>query len=129
MSRDLFVTAVNCIDGRAQVPVLDWMRLHCNVRYVDLITEPGPDMVLTRGTPEAIGAIQKKVLFSLDAHQSSVVAIAGHHDCLAHSVTKEEHWEDIKRSVQIIKSWPRSVRTVGLWVNEWGSIDLVCDTV
>jgi hypothetical protein len=128
MNRDRFVTAINCIDGRAQIPVLDWMRLHCNVRYVDLITEPGADMLLNRGSAQAVETIRKKVIFSLQAHQSSVVAIAGHHDCLANPVTREEHWEDIKQSVQIIRSWQPWVRTVGLWVNEWGSVDLVCDT-
>ena len=41
--RDKFATAITCIDGRVQQPIVDWMKLHTNVHYVDLITEPGPD--------------------------------------------------------------------------------------
>jgi hypothetical protein len=85
-------------------------------------------MVLTRGLAEAVSGIRKKVMFSLEVHQSSVVAIASHHDCIAHPVTKEEHWEHVKQCVEVIGSWQRSARTLGLWVNEWGSVDVICDT-
>lgn len=64
MSQQRFATAINCIDGRAQVPALDWIKLHCNVHFVDLITEPGADKVLTEGPAETIAAIRRKAEFS-----------------------------------------------------------------
>ncbi len=46
---DTFGTAKNCLDGRVQIPVLDWIKLHSRVQYVDMITEPGVDKVLAQG--------------------------------------------------------------------------------
>jgi hypothetical protein len=123
-----FATAINCIDGRAQIPALDWIKLHCNVHFVDLITEPGADKVLTQGPAETIETLRKKAQFSFQVRQSGLIAVAAHHDCLAHPVSKQEHWDDIEESVRVICSWGWSARVLGLWVNEWGSVDLVCDT-
>jgi protoporphyrinogen oxidase len=126
MSRK-FATAINCIDGRTQTPVLDWMRLHLNVDYVDLITEPGPDKVLALET-EAAAAIIKKVKFSVSAHDPSAIAIAAHHDCLGNPVSREEHLDMVRQAVTKIQSLGMGVRVVGLWVNEWGWVDLIADT-
>jgi hypothetical protein len=41
-----FATAINCIDGRTQNPVIEWMRKHYSVSYADMITEPGVDAIL-----------------------------------------------------------------------------------
>jgi len=44
-----FATAINCMDGRCQLPVIEWMKKRYGVEYVDMITEPGPDGVLAEG--------------------------------------------------------------------------------
>ena len=41
-----FATAINCMDGRTQNHVIEWMRKHYSVSYVDVITEPGVDTTL-----------------------------------------------------------------------------------
>jgi hypothetical protein len=43
MSSGRFAAAINCMDGRAQLPVIEWLKRECGVDYVDTITEPGPD--------------------------------------------------------------------------------------
>ena len=128
MKRERFATAINCIDGRAQVPVIDWLRLHCNVQYVDLITEPGADKCLAQEFSDVTVTIKNKVRFSLEVHGSSVIAVVGHHGCIANPVSKEEHWEQISQGAKVVASWGMSVRVVGLYVNEWSSIDLISDT-
>lgn len=35
-----FATAINCIDGRTQLPVIEWARKKYGVDYVDMITKP-----------------------------------------------------------------------------------------
>jgi|SRR5882724_3538430 len=125
---DTFATAITCIDGRIQQPVSDWVRLHANVRYVDLITEPGPDKVLSEGNTEVIAEMVRKAWFSITHHGSSIIALAGHDTCAANPVSKEEHFEQIIDGVQVLISYELPVRIVGLWVNEWGSVDLVWDT-
>ena len=125
--RSKFATAINCIDGRAQIPALDWIRLHLNVEYVDLITEPGADKILALETDIA-SAIHAKVEFLARVHDPVAITIAGHHDCLANPVSREEHMELIREAVKTIHSWRIVDRAVGIWVNEWGCVDLVVDT-
>ncbi len=122
-----FGTAISCIDGRVQQPLSDWMKLYCHVRWVDLVTEPGPDKLLAEGPAGTIEAVQQKVLFSVRMHHSEVVAVSGHHDCAANPATVEEHLEQIRRGVEVVAGWDPRVRVIGLWVNESGWVDLVCD--
>jgi len=37
-----FATAINCMDGRTQEPIINFMRHWYRVDYVDMINEPGP---------------------------------------------------------------------------------------
>jgi len=37
-----FVTAINCMDGRTQEPIINFMKQRFKVDYVDMINEPGP---------------------------------------------------------------------------------------
>ena len=122
-----FGTAISCIDGRVQQPLSDWMKLYCHVRWVDLVTEPGPDKLLTEGPAGTIEAVRQKVQFSVHMHRSEVVAVSGHHDCAANAATTEEHLEQIRRGVEVVAGWDPRVRVIGLWVNESGWVDLVCD--
>ena len=128
MPRHKFATAITCIDGRVQQPVADWMKLHTNVEYVDLITEPGPDKVLSSETTYVVDEIIRKVSFSVKYHESPVVALCGHHDCAANHANREEHIEQIMLGVQVLQSYDLNVRLLGLWLSEWGSVELVCDT-
>ena len=128
MSRDKFATAITCIDGRVQQPIMDWVKLHVNVHHVDLVTEPGPDKVLSRESTYVVDEIIRKVSFSIRHHQSNVVAISGHHDCAANPSTREEHLAQIQEAVQVLLSYRLEARILGLWLNEWQSVELVCDT-
>ena len=128
MPRHKFATAITCIDGRVQQPVADWMKLHANCEYVDLITEPGPDKVLSEETTLVVNEMIRKVSFSVKHHDSPVVALCGHHDCAANGADREEHIEQILEGVRVLLSYQLGVRVLGLWLNEWGSIELVWDT-
>ena len=128
MSNETFATAITCIDGRVQRPVSDWMRLHVNVHHVDLITEPGPDNVFSDGVAPLIEEMMRKVSFSVRHHFSEVVALAGHDHCAANPASREEHIEQIITGVEVILSYRLHVRVLGLWLNEWGSVELLWDT-
>jgi carbonic anhydrase len=123
-----FATAITCIDGRVQQPVADWMKLHTNVHYVDLVTEPGPDKVLSSESTYIVDEIIRKVSFSVQYHESPVVALCGHHDCAANHADREEHIEQIREGVRVLLSYNLNVRILGLWLNEWNSVELVWDT-
>ena len=47
MAAGKFATAINCIDGRTQRPVSEWIRIQFAIDYVDTITHPGPEKALS----------------------------------------------------------------------------------
>ncbi|KKL83540.1 hypothetical protein LCGC14_1973680, partial [marine sediment metagenome] len=120
-----FGTAINCIDGRTQAPVSDWIKENHSVDYVDVITEPGCDKVLLGVDYVKIEHIKSKLLISIKAHNSSLIVIAGHYDCAGNPVSKEEHLTQIKKSINIIKSWNFPVEVLGVWVNDQWKIEQV----
>ena len=92
MTNNIFATAINCMDGRVQVPVIDWLRRQYGADYVDMITEPGPERLLAEGKDQtAVESIRKKIEISVTRHSSELVIIAGHHDCAG--VVSQRKWD------------------------------------
>ena len=114
-----FVTAINCMDGRVQLPVIDWMKKHTETDYVDMITEPGPNKILAENTEfNQIQSLKKRVEISVRKHESSQIAIIGHYDCAGNPVNKETQLEQLKAAIQTIQSWGFQIPVIGIWVDE-----------
>ena len=128
MAVGTFATAINCIDGRAQRPVSEWMRIQYSVDYIDTITQPGAEKILTQGPQAIIDVIRANMGVSVSAHDSKLIAIAAHHGCAGNPVSDEEHQAQIRASCQVVAGWGLPVRIVGLWVNEWWQIELIADS-
>ncbi|MDX6443028.1 MAG: hypothetical protein QOH71_102 [Blastocatellia bacterium] len=84
--------------------------------------------MLSDGPTLVIEEIVRKVSFSIQHHASNVVAVTGHHDCAANHASREEHIEHILDGVRVVLSYQPNVRVLGLWLNEWESVELVWDT-
>lgn len=107
------------------MPVTDWIRANFHVDYVDAITEPGADKLVSTATPDELESIRNKVMISIRAHKSKLVAVIGHHDCAGNPVSNEEHLEMIRNAVEVVSSWELSVTVIGLWVNEHWQVSQV----
>jgi hypothetical protein len=119
MSEKKFVTAINCMDGRVQLPVLEWMKKEYRADYVDMITEPGPNKILAGNKADQdVVSIRKRVDISVKKHSSKIIAITGHYDCAGNPVEKETQLLQISTSVKTIKSWGFDVLVIGLWVDD-----------
>ncbi|MCJ7691780.1 MAG: hypothetical protein MUO60_21105 [Clostridiaceae bacterium] len=116
-----FATALNCIDGRTQIPVINWLKENFDVDYVDLITEPGIDKVLSQCHWFETERLRENAIISITAHNSNIVAVVGHYDCAANPVSDYKHFQDI------VKSWGLQVRVIGLWVDEFWSVHVVSE--
>lgn len=125
MNSGQFATAINCMDGRTQNPVSNWVKSNYSVENVDMITEPGCDKVLSEKNIDLIAQIKSKVEISVNAHKSSLVVVVGHHDCAANNTTKEVHLKQIQKSVNVVKSWNLPIQVIGLWVNEEWKIEQI----
>jgi hypothetical protein len=114
-----FCTAVNCIDGRTQLPVIHWLSKRFDVEQVDLITEVSPVRVLDLdpGSNESI-SIYKRVDVSIRAHDSRGLAIVAHHDCAGNPAPDEAQIDQLEASLdRLAKRYPH-LETLALWVDE-----------
>lgn len=123
--KSTFGTALNCIDGRTQIPVIEWMKKNACVDYVDMITEPGMVRVLSQDNWNVLDRLAVSVNISIEAHHSKIVAVVGHYDCAANPVDIEQHYKDIIMATNVVKSWAFPVTVIGLWVDECGCVHLV----
>ncbi len=128
MAKGKFGTSINCMDGRVQQPMIDWMTKKFNLDYVDMITEPGPDKIVASGTPEQIAAVRSKVEISVDKHGSQVIVIMGHDDCAGNPVPKEQHIADVKKAMQVINGWNLPVTIYGIWMDINWQVEII-DTI
>ena len=119
MSDKKFATAINCMDGRTQIPVAEWMKKMFKVDYVDAVTEPGPIKIISEFKDiQNIANIKKRVEISVSRHLSKAVAVVGHFDCAGNPVDKNTQVLQIADAVKKIKTWGFDVTVVGLWVDE-----------
>ncbi|MCC5912186.1 MAG: hypothetical protein JJT76_17355 [Clostridiaceae bacterium] len=128
MSDKKFVTALNCMDGRVQYPVLKWLMENLGADYVDMITEPGVDKIFCECREELLQSVKQKISISIEKHNSNTIAIVGHHDCAGNCVCKEDHYKQVEISVsEILKCYP-TVRVLGLFVNKDWAVEVIRDT-
>lgn len=114
-----FYTAINCIDGRVQLPVINYLMKRFNVLYIDSVTEPGPVRILDEQADTAlINQIVKRVEISVNKHKSIGIAIAAHYDCAGNPVLKNEQLKQLDSSVSYIKKLFPNMPVLGLWVDE-----------
>ena len=118
MTKETFATAINCMDGRTQEPIISWAKKTFEVDYVDAITEPGPDKILAEGPDTLVESIKNRVMISVNKHGSQNVIVVSHHDCAGNPVSKEEHLDQLKKSVDVISSWELGVKIIGVWIGE-----------
>ncbi len=116
-----FGTAINCMDGRVQEPVIKFMKENHGLDYIDMITKPGPNKIIAENTDENLLEIMhSKIDISINQHGSRIIAIIGHDDCAGNPETEEVQLEHIRESMRYLKRWYPDIKIVGLWLdNEW----------
>lgn len=119
MSHVTFATAINCMDGRTQVPVIEWMKREHGIDYVDSITEPGPVRILAEAADApALESIRRRLDISVTRHGSTRVAIVAHADCAGNPVDKEIQLIQLRAAAATVLSWDMDVRLDLLWLGD-----------
>ncbi len=114
-----FATAINCMDGRVQIPVIEYIKNRYQVNYVDMITIPGPNKVLAESKDKStLESIKRRVEISVNLHSSKLVAICGHYDCAGNPADKETKIKQIIDAIKVTKLWFPEVQVIGLWINQ-----------
>ncbi len=117
---DKFATVINCMDGRTQIPVLEWIIENFDIDYPDMITEAGPIKILAENkNKELVEAIKERVDISINKHHSKKLFIVGHFDCAGNPEEKETQLKQIEKSIKHIRKWGYPIEEIiGLWVDD-----------
>jgi len=119
-------TAINCIDGRTQIPVIEYMKTTYNVDYVDMITAGGVNKILAEGNTTAQESIKNGLEISVKTNGSKLVAVVGHFDCRGNLEAKEDQLKHIRQALEVVASWEFNVTLIGLWVDsDWKVSELL----
>jgi hypothetical protein len=122
-----YVAVINCVDGVVQQPVADWLKRHlnANAEVVDTITIYGPDLVLSDESSVEQAFIDGGPCHPVVEHGYGVVLIVGHAGCAVNKASKQEHLVQIRQSVDHVALIGIHQSVLGLWVDEYGEIDIV----
>ena len=118
-----FCTVVNCIDGRVQLSVIEFLKKRFSADYVDCITEAGPARILAGETNRRqVQSIIDRIDISIARHKSNALAVVGRHDCAADHVDRQKQLEQLDMSVKYLKGQYRGIEVIGLWIDENWSV-------
>jgi len=120
MAKGKFGTAINFMDGRVQEPIIAWMKKTYKLDYIDMITEPGPDKILSNPRDKRIASIKSRVEISVNKHGSKIIVMVSHCDCAGNPCSKQAHLAQNEKAIKTIKSWHlRSAeKIVGVWIDQ-----------
>jgi len=121
-----FCTVINCMDGRTQIPVNEYLRRKFSVKYVDTITEAGPVRILSDKNNSSLAeSILKRVDISINKHKSAAVALVAHHDCAGNPVEKDKQTKQLRVAIELLKDNYPDTEILGLWVNSDWNVEQV----
>ena len=116
-----FCTVINCMDGRTQLPVNEYLRKLLSVDYVDTVTEAGPVRILADENDSLpVESIFNRVDISVNKHKSSFVAIVAHYDCAGNPLSKDKQLIQLKDAMEFLERKYPGLKILGLWINsDW----------
>lgn len=126
MDQKTFGVAINCMDGRVQLPVIDFLKKKFGLDYVDAVTEPGPNKIVAENRDFAtVESIKRRVAISVEKHGAKIVALVAHFDCAGNPADKTVQLDQLNQAEEVVKSWGFNTRIVKLWVDENWQVHLV----
>ena len=121
-----FCTAINCMDGRVQIPVIKYLLERFSADYVDVVSEAGPNRIIAENSDmDLVESIERRVEVSVERHHSVGIAIVGHYDCAGNPSAAPEQMRHTAATVLRIQDRFPQVPVIGLWVDqEWQVTEL-----
>ena len=121
-----FGTAINCMDGRVQLPVINYRMERFGVEYIDSVTEPGPVKVLAEQIDQALlDSISNRVSISTNKHGSKSIAICAHADCAGNPVDDQTQKHQLKKATDVLKDKFPGIEVLALWLDiNWDIYEL-----
>ena len=113
-----FCTAINCMDGRVQLPVIEYLMSRFKADYVDCITEAGPSRYFVGlGEPNMLDSMMARVDVSVNQHGSRQIAVCSHAGCAGNPADDGTQQKQLKAAVDYLRSHFPKCNVVGLWID------------
>ena len=126
MNQFRFGTAINCIDGRTQEPVIDFMKEKYDIDGVDMVTFPGVDGIISSSeNSDEIALLRNAVSISIEKHRSRIIALVGHFDCAGNPANRGHHYAHLRSAVHEVTLWNFPAQVFGFYVNEKQQVEEV----
>lgn len=116
-----YCTVINCMDGRVQLPVINYLIKRCGVEYVDSITDPGPVKILAGQSDKAhLDSIFDRVAISTEKHGSRNIAVCAHADCAGNPVDDDTQKQQLTTASRLLIDKFPNCNIQTLWVDaDW----------
>ncbi|MHC4835530.1 MAG: carbonic anhydrase [Planctomycetota bacterium] len=116
-----FCTAINCMDGRVQLPVIKFLQDRFGAEYVDSVTEAGPVRYFAGCDDKAtLQSILTRVEISVGQHGSSCIAACSHAGCAGNPADDATQQQQLGEAVTFIKDNYPKTEVIGLWIDsDW----------
>ena len=114
-----FCTAINCMDGRVQLPVIRFLQERFDAEYVDSITEPGPVRFFDKAADlTVLNSIYARINVSVQHHHSRAIAVCAHADCAGNPVDDQTQKQQLQRAVIFLKENYPETEVIALWLDD-----------
>lgn len=113
-----FCASIQCIDGRIHDAIFSYIKENYDIKYIDILSEPGIDGILAGDDPMYIDSIIRKLQICVDVHDVKEVFFSAHYNCLANPGTKEEHISQMNKGLEKLKVRFPSLIFHKIWVDE-----------
>jgi len=106
------------MDGRVQLPVINYLKNSFKAEYIDSVTEAGPVLYLAEYTDsQQTKSILQRIDISITKHKSKGIAIVAHHDCAGNHTDEKRQISQLQQAVKFLASCYPDVEITGLWVD------------
>ena len=114
-----FSTAINCMDGRVQLPVNAFLKKYFEAEYIDTITEAGPVHIFDKTSDlTALNSLYSRVDISVNQHESHGLAICAHADCAGNPIDDDHQQHQLEKAVLFLREKYPNIEIIGLWVDK-----------
>lgn len=114
------------MDGRVLIPTMNWVMDRFNTPFVDMITEPGLDGIISMPHYDLHDYV-RKIDISIRRNNSKQIVVMAHEDCKGNPVCEKQHFADVKDCVKHLHPLFPDLPIMGIYVKLDGSVEEICD--
>ena len=114
------------MDGRVQLPVINYLAVRFVVDHIDSITEAGPVLYLAEKTDsEQTKSILRRTDISITNHKSKGIAVIAHYDCAGNPADEQKQISQLVQAISFLAVCYPNTEAIGLWVDSnWKVIEI-----